>query len=431
MKLGMAIVTVLAAPFTSISAACDEWDELHSSVRNAGDVDGDGTNDIMIADRIPKPGVVWVLSGRTRELLLSLRPRYSLQGLPSAMDSLGDVNGDGRPDLVVSWRTWPWPSSWSGTEVDYSATGHAIVYCGLDGGVLYVFPNTWVAARAGDVDADGVPDVLLSASHLWRVRKSACVQIASGRDGSIVRELQSRAPLSRSAWDAVPMPGDLFGTSMAGVGDVDGDGHGDVAIGAPGTDWNRGAVELFSGRDGRRIANVLGQSMGLIPDNLGWSMASMSDVDQDGIRDLLVGAIHRYVVLCSGRDLRPIYSVHTRWSRGGLDAFASSIDRLGDVNGDGIEDWIAGANEAMPQMFDKGYARVFSGADGRLLRVDFENHGAGLDVCGLGDVNGDGVPDAVISCPKGRFVQLLCGADGGLLHDIDLRVLRRKTPNPK
>jgi hypothetical protein len=226
----------------------------------------------------------------------------------------------------------------------------------------------------------------------------------------------------------------LFGASLAGVGDTDGDGHGDFVVGAPGEGppgqgGAPGAIELFSGRDGRALARETADPSR--PENLGWSMAAVGDVDEDGTCDVLVGSLHRYAEVFSGKGLRRI---HRAESRGGIrimDAFASSLDRVGDVNGDGVVDWIIGANETVAGMFDEGYAQVYSGKYGELLRIDFHSDKLGVDVCGIGDVNGDGVPDEAIACPSQSWVRLLSGKVGKLLHEIDVAKLRESTPKKR
>lgn len=418
-------VAILLAVWITLQAVAhaEESDELLSCIRNAGDVDADGTCDLMIADRSTSRNVVWIVSGKTHDVLLALHPKVETQPVVGCMDSLGDVNGDGKSDVIVCWRMNNRPFE--------PVTGHACVYCGLDGGFLYVFSDTWTAAAARDIDADGRPDILLGASHLWRYSKPARVEVRSGRDGSLILEKLSQVQPAFNLDGVITVPTDLFGNSLAGLGDVDGDGQGDFAVGAPGfttfLEPSRGRVEIFSGRDGHSIATMRAGSEPIA--NPGWSMAALDDVDRDGVCDLLVGTLHRYATVCSGRDLRRIYSTNTRLM-GAMDAFSSSLDRLGDIDGDGISEWIVGANE-VPGSFDVGYAQVYSSKDGKLLRVDFESRKVGVDVCGLGDVNGDGVPDEAIACPLESWVRLLSGKDGTLIHQIDVAKLREATPKTR
>ncbi len=408
-----ACASILASllPVLSIRATADDVDFHETAVRPAGDVDRDGTPDLMIADEQGRS--VWVVSGKSRALLLELRSPNKSKAAPFSMDSIGDLDRDGCADLAVAWRT-------AGT----------VVYSGRDGHVVFAFSSGGRVAAARDVDADGTPDLLLSSfSSTPEIRGR--VEVRSGRDGSVLFEKWgSDLPSTERGClnDGEP---DLFGESLAGVGDVNGDGHGDFAIGSPGGLMCHGAVELYSGKDGRSLARVEGSEK--FPGNLGWSMRPMGDLNGDGVSDLLVGAIARYAAVYSGRDLRLIHRVGSRTGTRVNDAFASSLDRLGDINGDGIDDWIVGANESFfqPPIFDEGYAQVYSGKDAKLLRVLFESKQVGVDVCGLGDVDGDRVPDQAIACPLEGWVRVMSGKDGKLIEQIDFANLRESATKPR
>jgi hypothetical protein len=107
------------------------------------------------------------------------------------------------------------------------------------------------------------------------------------------------------------------------------------------------------------------------------------------------------------------------------------LDRLGDIDGDGSADWIVGAYEHFRFYGHQGYAEVRSGRDGKLIRIDFECDRVGVDGCGIGDVNGDRVPDEVIACPRRGWVRLLSGKDGTLIHEIDVTKLRTSRPQTR
>src|SRR5258708_33960056 len=111
------------------------------------------------------------------------------------------------------------------------------------------------------------------------------------------------------------------------------------------------------------IAAVEGEDTGT---QLGWSLAKAGDLDRDGIGDLLVGALSIYARVLSGRDLHTILQFPSHCGTSYIDAFASSLDSIGDIDGDGYPDLIVGANEAVA--FDEGYAEVYSGRDGTRLR---------------------------------------------------------------
>jgi len=155
-------------------------------------------------------------------------------------------------------------------------------------------------------------------------------------------------------------------------------------------------------------------------DNLGWTVASIEDLDGDGVRDLLVGAPRTdfggstagSVYALSGSDGSELYRVDGS-SIGEL--FGHAIAPLPDLDGDGIADWVAGAPFASPGAPKVGRADVHSGADGSLL---FHINGIeqfslfGSAVAGAGDANGDTVPDLVVSAPY----EDSNGTDAGTVH---------------
>lgn len=203
-----------------------------------------------------------------------------------------------------------------------------------------------------------------------------------------------------------------FGWSTAGLDDVNGDGIPDLAVGAPGESIKArpfgGRVYLVSGRDGSILGSITSSS----PQTKGFfgaTVAGIGDVDGDETGDLVVGA-HREtaqevetagrVYLCSGADgtVLEILSSPTPEEQG---FFGSSVGGLGDVNGDGVPDLVVGASdESARETARAGRAYVVSGADGTVLETlaspDPEEKGSfGTSVSGVGDVSGDGVPDLV------------------------------------
>jgi hypothetical protein len=223
------------------------------------------------------------------------------------------------------------------------------------------------------------------------------------------------------------------------MGDLDGDGSGDFAIGSSDmygpTGIGKGCVTLFSGRSGHVIAAVEGKESCT---ELGWSLARTGDLDRDGVADLLVGAFSRYASVLSGRDLHTIHQFPSHCGYSYLDAFASSLDSIGDIDGDGYPDLIVGANE-VGCAFDEGYAEVYSGRDGSKLRTEFDSDSEGVDVCGIGDVDGDGVPDELLAiqmrdwCCGGLpcnvwttriALRTVSGKDGRTLMQFDMVDLR-------
>ena len=243
---------------------------------------------------------------------------------------------------------------------------------------------------------------------------------------------------------ANPQPGSQFGRSVA-VGDVNGDGKADIAVGAisedPGGNENQGRAYVFSGADGSLIftLNTPNPGAGAV---FGISVA-VGDVNDDGKGDVAVGAYSEDVggnqtqgraYVFSGADASLLLTLDTPDPQA-YQRFGYSV-AMGDVNADGRADIAVGAISGWPRDDLPGWAYVFSGADGSLLfTLDMPNPQAeakfGLRVA-VGDVNGDGKADIAVSACwedvgandyQGR-TYVFSGADGSLLLTLDI-------PNPQ
>lgn len=197
--------------------------------------------------------------------------------LGASAANVGDLDGDGVDDFAVG-------AYWEGHPPFAGPPGAVHVYSGATWDVIYDLYGThsnqgfgFDVARAGDVDADGVGDILIGCKS-WNYPGSAFV--ISGANGAILYQFTG----SGVSYEA-------FGSAMSGLDDVDGDGHDDFLIGDSGSGLGgvdrAGAVFLYSGRTGNVLFQVDGRAYG---DGFGWSLESTPDMDGDGIRDFLVGA---------------------------------------------------------------------------------------------------------------------------------------------
>ncbi|MEZ5436297.1 MAG: integrin alpha [Pseudomonadales bacterium] len=286
-------------------------------------------------------------------------------------------------------------------------------------------------ANAGDVNNDGIDDVVVGA-HLWdkplppstkKLKSTGRVYVYSGRDGS---ELFSTAPL------AGQNSNDWFGYSVAGA-DVNGDGYSDILVGAPRWDVpaagaqkalkDAGKVYVFNGQTGDLMASVQGTAAG---DNLGWAVANAGDTNNDGTADVVIGAPKADIavpaskpikdagraLVCSGADLAAaidptanacneitaLFEVSVGAAAG--DNLGSAVAGAGDVDGDGYDDVVIGLPKAdVNGKKDAGAAVVYSGATrAEWARAEGENAGDwfGYSVAGAGDLNGDTKADIVV-----------------------------------
>jgi len=349
----------------------------------------------------------------------------------SASDNLGysvagagDVNGDGKADFIVGA---PY------TSLDgVSSAGSAYIYSGATGTVLYHKKGAtdddnlgWSVAGAGDVNGDSKADFIVGAPF-------ADPGGAIGAGSSFVYSGTTGALLYQIDGDTAS----LSGISVAGAGDVNGDGKDDFIIGAPidspGGLANAGSAFVFSGATGDTLYRKDGSAAG---DFLGFFVAGAGDVNGDGKADFLIGAPYASPGGRTNAGSAYVYSgaggalLYQKDGVAAGDLLGLSVAGAQDINGDGTADFVIGAPFASPGVLtNAGSAFVYSGATGALL---YQKDGAldldqlGTSVAGAGDVNGDGKADFFIGAPyadSGSLVDagaayLYSGADGFLLFE--------------
>jgi hypothetical protein len=288
------------------------------------------------------------------------------------------------------------------------------------GNILWEYPlpqGLWGSslAAAGDVNGDGVPDVIAG----WRLPfATGSATVFSGYDGSVIWTFYG------------PAVDSAFGDSVAAAGDVDGDGYADVVVGAwgawlPPNPLAAGSAHVYSGATGVLLNSFTGSTVG---DHLGYSVSGAVDYDGDGLDDVLVGAtqddtggygyVKVYSVL-SGATIRTIPGMAAPSSPVGL--FGRAIAVVGDVDGDAVPDLIIG-NPNSWNCQAGGAATVHSGANGSLLFTissPIGCAGLGEEVAGVGDVDGDGVPDvAAATSSNGAGTLVASGATGAIIQNL-------------
>ena len=325
----------------------------------------------------------------------------------------GDVNGDGYSDLIVGAPQYDNPEVDEGAAFVYHGSPDGLKPTSnwqvleVQGGANY----GGTVACAGDVNSDGFSDVIVGAYIYNQVFND---------DGKAFLYLGSAAGLSTTpSWTAFgSMANEYFGRGVAAAGDVNGDGYGDVIIGGYGYSNGQsqeGRVYLYYGSSGGLAAgaawtyenNFAGSILGLV-------VAGAGDVNGDGYGDIITGA-PQYddgvttidegkVYLFYGRstipDAAPNWSVESNQTGGW---FGVSVAGLGDVNGDGYSDIIFGAQLYDIGLADEGAAFAYYGSATGLPATPNWTAGSnqvnaqfGICVASAGDVNGDGFSDAVV-----------------------------------
>ncbi len=317
-----------------------------------------------------------------------------------AVAGVGDIDLDGVPDLVVG--------SDQGYPEHYSVVR---AYSGRSGKLLHEWYGTFegdsfgrAVTGVGDLNGDQAADVLIGAPREF-LNTQGYAQVVSGLDGSTLFQVVD--PNSEHP--------STFGMSVASVGDLNADGIGDFAIGDP-VDLR---VHLFSGADASRLRTlkVVGSK------DFGFAICGLGDINADGVADVAVGAPlddRGKVYTFSGLDGSLIYIVYggTLGSR----TFGLSLDSGVDVDLDGVYDLLVGADDSFGEAF------VFSGRNGKLLfsvRDPLRLKSLGPMVAWLGDVNGDRFPDVLLGCPAAReplaqsgASRVVSGRDGRILHEF-------------
>ncbi|MFT7619182.1 MAG: hypothetical protein ACI97A_002832, partial [Planctomycetota bacterium] len=387
----------IAPDFTFVGDSAG--DEFGRSARGCGDVNGDGSDDIIVGawqddNNGADSGSARVFSGFDGSLLYTFNGDSADDNFGRSVSGAGDVNNDGRADLIVG----AWHDDNNGAD-----SGSARVFSGLDGSILFTFDGPGASssfgqsvASAGDVNADGFDDVVVGG-HLddSSSLNAGIARVFSGFDGSILYTFTGAAS------------GDKAGRSVNGAGDVNNDGFEDVIVGSHHNDMNgsnAGSVRVFSGQDGSTLFTFFGSAAN---DQFGFSVDGAGDVNIDGYDDVIIsshlddnnGADSGSIVVKSGLDGSTIYALD---GDGAGDQFGLAVAGAGDLNGDGIGDFVVGSHFEDRRGIDSGVARTYSGADGSVI-ASYDGATAGDElgffVGAAGDVNGDGFDDLVLSKP--------------------------------
>ena len=387
-------------------------DEYATQAFNTLDFDCDGIEDLIVSkpDANSSVGAVEIFWGSTAGL--SVVADFVLSGTAggdrfgSSIANAGDVNGDGCEDLLVGATgvvdNWGYP------------TGKSYVYFG--GNHSHASPD-WVVegensgdkfggtvSTAGDVNNDGFDDVLVSATGFTQ----------SGGEGKAYLFLGSASgPETSDSWTTRGYWQNVIqGWSLAGIGDINGDGFDDIALGAAGsfselTGSGRVQVYIGSGTGWMTLDNSWTTST--TNTLLGYSVTGIGDVNQDGFDDFAfseplfdnaaLGKVRVFLGDSTGFPDDPALEMVGTQSN---QLFGSDVSTIGDINDDGLEEI---AISSIGLGTSPGKVEYFFADDTDYLRRGANSHLAtgvtgqhlGRTVGGGGDLDGDGQIEIIIT----------------------------------
>ncbi len=411
----------------------------------AGDVNGDGFGDVIAGAPLFDNGQTdegrayfyyGSAAGPAAAAAWTAESDQASGAMGYSIGSAGDVNGDGYGDLFIGV---PFFDTGAGADA-----GRVLVFHGSAGGPAAV--ANWIAdggqanarfgyssAGAGDVNGDGYTDLIVGA-YLYDNGQTD--------EGRAFVYLGSPAGLAATpAWTTeANQTGAQLGNSVASAGDVNGDGYGDVIVGAYSYDngqADEGRAFVFLGSPAGLAATAAWTAESNQAGALfGAPVASAGDVNGDGFSDLLVGAWQydaagsntgrAYVYLGSASGPAPAPA----WVADGDQTeclFGFPLSSAGDVNGDGFSDVIVGATGYDNTMTNEGRVYLYYGsaaglspAAGWIYSGDQDSASIGYVRAPGGDVNGDGYADIVVGAPyynnvgvdEGRTFLFLGSASG-------------------
>nr|WP_297325786.1 integrin alpha [Nitrosomonas sp.] len=370
-------------------------DQSGFSVDSAGDVNGDGFADLIMGTNGVGASVVF---GKAADFdaamdLSSLDGNNGFRldgayGVGGSVSSAGDVNGDGFDDVIIGYR-------YSYTENAFVVFGKVSGFSanmdlfGLDGNTGFrLYGGGASVGSAGDVNGDGFDDLIIGASRVDPYgSNSGFSYVVFGKASGFDATLDLASLDGSNGFRLDGAFGDYSGRSVSNAGDINRDGFDDLIIGIPGVGQNGASYVVFGkssgfdaainlsgldGSNGFRLDGAIGNELGRLARNAG-------DINGDGFDDVIVGAPgadpngslsgSSYVVFGKASGFDAVIDLSNLDSKSGFrldggaayDISGRSVSGAGDVNGDGFDDLLVGAPYADPNGSLSGSSYVIFG----------------------------------------------------------------------
>lgn len=377
----------------------NDLDNFGWTVTAVGDVNNDDVPDFAVGapnhdQYIQDSGAVYVFSGSDGMLIYKFNGEDNKDFYGMAIAAAGDVNRDQYDDIIVGAYQNDSGASWG---------GEAYVYSGLDGSILYTFTGTQGSGKLGtsvggvsDLNMDGYPDLMVGAPG----EDPASVYLYSGKTGELIYTL--------TAGDR----GSAFGSTIASIGDTNGDYLPEIVVGAPETNYigyRTGKAYVYDGATFYNIAEFRGEQN---DGRLGYCVAAIGDADMDEVPDFAISEPFwkdpyenelGVVYIVSGAN----YSIINKIYGEGYE-FGKSIAGGFDVDGDLASDLIVGApGYGSGSDPDIGRAYIYSGIVSEVSNLrTLKGHTSGIrygaSVAVMDDVNNDGLKEILVGVPTYR-----------------------------
>ncbi len=341
--------------------------EFGASIAATPDITGDGRPDLLIGapshtQTLSKQGAAFLFNSNTGSQLGAYYGQSQNEFLGHAVANLRDVNGDGRDDWAIAA---PFADV---NGVDNS--GIVRIYNGFNGALLQSWSSNsggtlagWSLAALGDVTGDGRADFVAGApgaNHNWSGNLSVGgAYFVRGLGNQVLGDVFATAVGVESF--------EQLGLSLAALGDLNGDGRSEVAIGTPWFDnggSSRGKVRVLNGANAAQLFELVG---GADQQRVGGALAGCGDWNGDGVRDVAVAVTGLNLVGFGARGAVRIHSgvdgapLATHWGWENDSDFGRGLAAGADLNNDGRSELLIGAPAEDANGSNAGRVRLMLG----------------------------------------------------------------------